>query len=224
MSELNDIVAIGLDLKPKTLLSAYREGVFPWPSPGLPLLWYSPQERAVLDLKNLHVGKRLHSYLKKASWTYTVDQAFTQVIEACKERGSEGTWITDEMTEAYIEMHKLGHAHSVEVWEGSTLIGGLYGMDVAGTFSGESMFHRKDNASKAAILFVCSLLKNVGREFMDIQVLTPHMEAFGAHTLSRGVFRKRLKAIQEKAKTLGPSTPFEKGEARSYCDFSMFIV
>lgn len=223
MSELNDIVAVGLDLKPKTLLSAYREGVFPWPSPGLPLLWYCPQERAILEFKHLHYGKRLRAYLRKSNWTFTVNQAFLSVMEACQERGEEGTWITAEMKEAYTDMHRLGHAHSVEVWNGDQLVGGLYGMDVGGTFSGESMFHREDNASKAAILYTIALLKDSGREFMDIQVLTPHMEALGAEIISRPQFRKRIKGIQEKIKKLGPTAPFQGRAAQSYQDFSIII-
>ena len=224
MSDLNDIVAVGLNLKPKTLLNAYAEGVFPWPSPGLPLLWYSPQKRAILELSELHVGKRLKQYLSKKAWTYTVDRDFKSVIEACCERGDEGTWITPEMKEAYLHLHELKHAHSVEVWdENKKLIGGLYGVDTAGTFSGESMFHHEDNASKAAILFVISLLKKSRREFTDIQVLTPHMEAFGAKEIPRMVFRRRLKAIQEKIKVIGPTFPFSMDEELRYQDFSISI-
>ncbi len=201
MSDLDqDIVAVGLDLEPETLIKAYSNGVFPWPSPGLPLLWYCPHKRAILPIESLHVGKRLKQSLLKAPWTFTLNQAFSEVIEACSERGDEGTWITPAMKTAYLRMHQLGHAHSVEVWKGQDskiLVGGLYGIDMAGTFAGESMFHREDNASKAAILFICFLLKSLGRAFMDIQVMTPHLEALGAQEISRSVFLKRLKALQE---------------------------
>ena len=174
MSDLNDIVAVGLDLEPKTLIHAYSQGVFPWPSPGLPLLWHCPQIRGILLFENLYVSKRLHQYLKKSTWHFTVNQSFNSVLEACSERGKAGTWITEEMKLAYQKIHQLGHAHSVEVWNDSTLVGGLYGVDIAGSFAGESMFHLEDNASKAALLFAISRLKLVGREWMDIQMITPH--------------------------------------------------
>lgn len=117
MSELSDIVAVGLDLKPKTLVRAYSQGVFPWPTPGLPLLWYSPQNRAILSFDKLHVPKRLIQYLNKSSWTFTINRAFPKVIQACSERGDEGTWIIPEMKLAYTELFALGYAHSVEVWD-----------------------------------------------------------------------------------------------------------
>jgi leucyl/phenylalanyl-tRNA--protein transferase len=221
---LKDIVSVGLDLKPKTLLNAYSKGVFPWPSPGLPLLWYCPQRRAVIDFATLHYSKRLKQYLKKVAWTYTIDRAFGEVMEACTERGDEGTWITDEMQEAYLEMNRLGHAHSIEVWNGDELIGGLYGMDVGGYFAGESMFHRTDNASKAAILFVIALQKKVGRSWMDIQVLTPHMEAFGAVEISRADFLKKLNAATEALKFGSGIRPFEtERESFIYSDFCKLI-
>ena len=135
MSDLNDVVAVGLDLKPKTLLHAYAQGVFPWPTEGLPLLWYSPQQRAILPFESLHVSKRLKQYLKKSNFHFTVDTAFSQVVDACSERGEEGTWISAEMNAAYQELHRLGHAHSLEVWLDQDLVGGLYGVDTAGYFA-----------------------------------------------------------------------------------------
>ena len=180
MSDLNDVVAVGLDLKPRTLLHAYAQGVFPWPSEGLPLLWYSPQRRAILPFESLHVSKRLKQYLNKSDFRFTMDQAFESVITACGERGSEGTWISTEMKAAYLELHRLGHAHSLEVWQENKLVGGLYGVDTAGYFAGESMFHRVDHASKAALLFGVAQLKKAGRDFMDIQVMSPHLEVMGA--------------------------------------------
>ncbi len=221
MSDLNDIVAVGLDLEPRTLIHAYSNGIFPWPSPGLPLLWHCPQIRGILLFEDLHIAKRLQQYLKRTPWTFTIDQNFKEVMEACGERGDEGTWITDEMKHAYLKMHELGYAHSVEVWNGSTLVGGLYGIDCAGYFAGESMFHREDNASKAAILFVISRLKKVGRSWMDIQMTTPHMEALGASEITRENFLKKL-ATAKKAQKLGSGVnPFsEKGQHFTYTDFS----
>lgn len=223
MSDLNDVVAVGLDLKPKTLLHAYAQGVFPWPTEGLPLLWYSPQSRAILNFADLHVSKRLHQYLKKAPFQYTVDQDFAGVIEACSVRENEGTWISAEMKAAYLELHRLGHAHSVEVWEQDKLVGGLYGVDTAGYFAGESMFHRVDHASKAALLFTVALLKKAGRDFMDIQVMSPHMLAMGAKEISRTQFKKKLARAQEMIKLLGPSQPFLERESWVYGDLVKFI-
>ena len=223
MSDVNDIVAVGLDLKPKTLIQAYSQGVFPWPTPGLPLLWYCPAKRAVLSFDQLHIPRRLKQYLKKSEWTFTIDCAFTKVIQACSERGDEGTWILPEMKLAYTELYALGYAHSVEVWKGPELIGGLYGVDVAGTFSGESMFHTVDNASKAAVLFVVAMLKKAGREFMDIQVMSTHMEKMGANEITRTQFKKRLTRIQETERQTGPSTPFSEKQVFVYGDFSKLI-
>lgn len=205
----NDIVAVGLDLQPKTLVHAYANGVFPWPSPGLPLLWYCPQKRAILDFEKFHYSSRLKQYLKKAPWTYTVDRAFVQVMEACGERGEEGTWINDEMKSAYAELHRMGFAHSIEVWNGDQLVGGMYGVDVAGYFAGESMFHREDNASKAAIIVAIALQKEVGRTWMDIQVMTPHMEHFGAIEISRDAFIKKLNAATSAMKLGSGVLPFQ---------------
>ena len=224
MSDLNDIVAVGLDLKPKTLIHAYSHGIFPWPSPGLPLLWHCPMKRGILFFKDLHVSKRLHQYVKKAEWTFTIDQAFIPVIEACSFRGEEGTWITDEMKDAYVNLNHLGHAHSVEVWNGRKLVGGLYGVDVAGAFAGESMFHREDHASKAALLFAISLLKKVGREWLDIQMVTPHMQALGACEISREEFLKKLAAAKNALNMGTGIQPFLEKEKRwHYADFSLFL-
>ncbi|MBU6154917.1 MAG: leucyl/phenylalanyl-tRNA--protein transferase, partial [Bdellovibrionales bacterium] len=192
MSDENDIVAVGLDLSPKTLLAAYSEGVFPWPTEGLPLLWYFPKKRGILDFKDLHIPRRLHSFLKNRGWSYRVDEAFSEVIDACADRGKNGTWITAEMKAAYCELHRLGHAHSIEVWKGDSLIGGIYGVDTGGYFAGESMFHRETNASKAAWIAAVAIQKMAGRTWMDIQVVSPHTASFGAMEVSRTEFKKRM--------------------------------
>ena len=223
MSDLNDVVAVGLDLKPSTLLHAYAQGVFPWPTEGLPLLWYCPKQRAILAFDSLHVSKRLKQYLQKSEFRFTTDQAFEAVISACGERGEEGTWISAEMKAAYIALHRLGHAHSVEVWLEQELVGGIYGVDTAGYFAGESMFHRVDHASKAALLYAVALQKKVGREFMDIQVMSPHLLAMGATEITRTVFKKKLARAREVIKLLGPSQPFLERESCGYGDFSRFI-
>lgn len=193
-----DIVAVGLNLEPDTLIHAYSNGVFPWPTPGYPMLWYCPRKRAILDFKKLHINKRLHQYLKKENWVYTINQDFAAVIENCsKRKDEEGTWITKEMKSAYTKLHDLKKTHSFEVRSPSNeLEGGLYGVDVKGSFAGESMFHLKDNASKAAILFTIHILKKLHRSWMDIQVMTPHMEAFGAEEITRSRFLKKLEEAQ----------------------------
>ena len=223
MSDSNDIVAVGLDLTPKTLIQAYSQGVFPWPTEGLPLLWYFPKSRGVLDFNELKVPKRLKSSLRSCGWSFSVDHAFRQVIEACSHRGETGTWILPEMKEAYTELHRLGHAHSIEVWEGSDLIGGIYGVDIGGYFAGESMFHRKSNAGKAALLYAIACQKKAGRTWMDIQVISPHMEALGAKEISGNFFKKRLREERERQKSFGPILPFQKGALATYGDFSTFI-
>lgn len=223
---MKDVVAVGLDLKPSTLISAYSQGVFPWPCEDLPLLWHCPVRRAVLFFDELHYSKRLKQYLRNAPWTYTVDKEFERVITESQDRGQEGTWITAEMKEAYCELHRLGHAHSVEIWNGSELVGGLYGVDIAGYFAGESMFHREDNASKAAILFTVALLKSVGRKWMDIQVMTPHMEAFGADEISRKKFLSQVAEAGSAQKLGSGLKPFNHSEIKDryvYSDFSTLI-
>ena len=223
MSETNDIVAVGLDLKPRTLLHAYQHGIFPWPTPGLPLLWYCPLKRGVLLFENFHYPKRLQRYLANSGWTFTIDRAFEQVIDACGERGEEGTWITAEMKAAYLELNRLGHAHSVEVWNNGKLIGGLYGVDTANYFAGESMFHRESNASKGALIFVIALLKSVGREWMDIQVVTPHMEALGAEEITRNRFLKLLATAKAAQKFGSGVGPFSDQKEFTHGDLASFI-
>jgi leucyl/phenylalanyl-tRNA--protein transferase len=223
MSDENDIVAVGLDLSPKTIMQAYSEGVFPWPTEGLPLLWYFPKKRGIIDFEDLHIPRRLHSFLKNRSWTYSVDEDFSGVIEACSDRGEDGTWITSEMKAAYCELHRLGHAHSIEVWNGNTLIGGLYGIDTGGYFAGESMFHRESNASKAALLCAIALQKQAGRFWMDIQVLSPHTATFGAKEIQRSEFKKRISDIKSRIRQFGPIHPFHKGERFAYGSLSIGI-
>lgn len=217
------IVGVGGDLETETLLQAYSQGIFPWPV-NVPdvkdpvLAWFCPPERAILEFSTLHVPRSLAKARKKAEkegWRFTVDQCFPEVIEACAEprpdleepSGLQGTWITPQMKEAYKILWKKGHAHSVEVWAPTDdgkhheLVGGLYGTCVAGVFAGESMFHRRDNASKFAVLHLVGLLRKQGLSWIDIQVMTDHFEALGAHTLSRKEFLKLLHAEQKLARS-----------------------
>lgn len=198
-TSVGDFIALGGSLSTDNLLRAYRRGIFPWPMDGLPLVWFSPERRAILEFKDLHVPRRLARIRRGAPFLLTIDQSFTEVIRYCaevKRAGEDGTWITPQMLRAYTELHRLGHAHSVEVWEGRKLVGGLYGVDVDGSFSGESMFHLTANASKLALLHLIDHLRARGLDWMDIQVMTPHMLALGAKEISRQRFLMKLKATR----------------------------
>ena len=189
------IVCIGGSLNTANLLSAYRQGIFPWPIDDWPLAWFCPEERAILEFKDLHVPRSLKKIRKRAPFQLTIDQDFRAVIRGCaeaKRTGEEGTWITPEMIRAYWELHRKGHAHSVEAWEGCELVGGLYGVDADGAFAGESMFIRRPNASKLALLHLIEHLAARGSDWIDVQVTTPHLEALGAKLISRDEFLERL--------------------------------
>lgn len=191
------LVAVGGNLRVETLLTAYRGGIFPWPIEGYPLTWFSPRERAVLFFEELHVPRRLARLRRTTALRLTIDRAFRRVIEACAvipRAGEKGTWITPQMVAAYCELHRRGHAHSAEAWEGERLVGGVYGVDAGGAFSGESMFYLRPNASKLALLFLVEHLAARGLDWLDIQMLTPHMQALGAREIPRGDFLDLLAA------------------------------
>ncbi len=189
------IVALGGDLEVESLMLAYRQGIFPWPHPEYPLVWFCPPERAVLEIERLHIPRSLARARKRNPFTFTIDQAFEKVISHCAStiRPSQtGTWITPEMEHAYYQLHQKGHAHSVEVWNENQLVGGIYGVDAGGVFSGESMFHIEPNASKLAILHLLDHLYSRNLNWIDIQVMTPHMETLGARMIPRDKFLKKL--------------------------------
>jgi leucyl/phenylalanyl-tRNA--protein transferase len=189
------IVAVGGSLNADNLLRAYRLGIFPWPIDDWPLMWFCPEERAILEFDDLHVPRSLRQAHRRAPLRFTVDQDFKAVILACaraKRTGEEGTWITTEMIRAYCELHAAGSAHSVEAWEGERLVGGLYGVDAGGAFSGESMFFLRPNASKLALLHLIEHLQRRGLDWIDIQVMTPHMQGLGAKLVSRDEFLQKL--------------------------------
>ncbi|MBY0273968.1 leucyl/phenylalanyl-tRNA--protein transferase [Candidatus Binatia bacterium] len=192
----DDIVALGGNLEPATLREAYRNGVFPWPAEDLPLLWFCPRERAILEYRHLHVGRSLARARRQTRCTFTLDTAFEDVILTCASEprpGQDGTWITDEMIEAYVRLHRLGVAHSVEAWLDGRLVGGLYGVDTDGAFSAESMFYHEPWASKLALLHLLDHLAARGLDWIDIQVMTPHMERLGARNITRREFLARLR-------------------------------
>jgi leucyl/phenylalanyl-tRNA--protein transferase len=191
----DDIVAVGGELDPETLVRAYRHGIFPWPVEGLPLLWFCPRERAILELAHVHVGRSLARARRRSTLRFTVDAAFPAVIAACAESprpGQESTWITPPILAAYTRLHALGVAHSVEAWQGDALVAGVYGVDVDGAFAAESMFHRESDASKLALLHLVDVLRAGGLDWLDVQVMTPHLERFGARTIPRREFLARL--------------------------------
>ena len=204
----SDVVGVGGQLTITTLLWAYRRGIFPWPMPGYPLLWFCPAQRAILDFARLHVPRRLARLRRHTPLRLTFDTAFDQVIQACRavpRPGQDGTWITPAMQRAYQALHRAGHAHSVETWdESGALVGGLYGVSVDGVFAGESMFHRVPNASKLALLHLVDHLRSRRLEWLDIQMLTPHMQALGAHGVPRDEFLDRLQATRARGLNLFP--------------------
>lgn len=196
-----DIVAMGEDLRVETLREAYRKGIFPWPHDGLPLPWFSPRRRAVLFFDELHVGRSLRKAADRAEYTFTIDREFGSVIAGCaaaERPDQDGTWIAPRIVSAYTKLHQAGIAHSVEVWQGEELAGGLYGVDAGGVFTGESMFHALPNTSKLALLFVIDHLRDRGATFLDCQVMTPHMEALGAREIPRVEFLDLLAEAQQR--------------------------
>ncbi len=207
LADEDGLLALGGDLDPESLVLAYSQGIFPWPmlgprqklalkpgQKGVPLTWFSPPQRAVLFFAELHIPRSLAKTLKTSRdrWTTTWNQDFASVIETCARiprTGQAGTWIVPEMPAAYIELHRRGIAHSLEVWdEQSRLIAGIYGVEAAGIFSAESMFHREDGASKFAVLELCARLQAQGKSFLDIQVMTPHLKLMGAREIPRAEF------------------------------------
>jgi leucyl/phenylalanyl-tRNA--protein transferase len=200
-----DVVAIGEDLAVETLREAYRRGIFPWPHETLPLPWFSPRRRTVIVFEELHVGRSLRKAFQRKAYTYTIDRDFSAVIRGCaaSERPEqEGTWIGPKIVAAYTRLHRAGDAHSVEVWDGEQLVGGLYGIDAGGVFTGESMFHLTPDASKLALLFLIEHLRERGATWLDCQVMTPHMAALGAREISRGRFLDLLAEAQASGLTL----------------------
>ena len=191
------LLAVGGDLSNERLLEAYRVGIFPWYSDDQPILWWSPDPRLILDLKDFKISRSLSKTLKKGVFQVTFDHAFEEVIQACAvvpREAQNGTWITPEMQEAYINLHGLGYAHSVETWFGGKLAGGLYGVSLGKCFFGESMFHLKTDASKVALATLVEKLKSWDFHFIDSQMTTEHMVRLGAKELPRRIFLKRLQS------------------------------
>ncbi len=189
------LLAAGGDLNPDRLLYAYRRGVFPWFDSGQPILWWSPDPRCVIRPDSFHVARRLRRSIRNSDLDLSFNKAFSAVIEACAADrvGQEGTWITDEMIEAYSSLHARGWAHSVEVWRDDELIGGLYGLVIGKAFFGESMFSQASNASKIAMWGLCDLLVQQEFKILDCQVVSPHLTSLGATLMPRAEFGALLK-------------------------------
>ena len=198
LADEDGLLAVGGTLTTKRLIEAYNSGIFPWYSEGQAVLWWSPDPRMVLFLDNFKVSKSLKKTIDSGKFKVTFNTAFAEVITACamaKRQGQDGTWITQEMINAYIELHKKGHAFSVEVWHNDTLVGGLYGIDLPEkkVFCGESMFHKVSEASKVALFFLVEKLKTEGYKLIDCQVYTKHLDFLGACLISRNQFLGHLK-------------------------------
>ncbi|HKB42278.1 MAG TPA: leucyl/phenylalanyl-tRNA--protein transferase [Gemmataceae bacterium] len=188
------LVAVGGDLRPERLLEAYRSGVFPWFGPEDPLLWWSPDPRGILELAELHIPRRLLRTLRSGRFRHTINRAFGEVIRGCADRPGDGCWITPAMIDAYEELHARGHAHSLEVWAGDKLAGGIYGVAVGGLFAGESMFTRRRDASKVALVRLVEHLRQRGFQLFDIQFVSDHTARFGARAIPRDEYLVRLRA------------------------------
>lgn len=191
------ILAVGGDLSSERLMLAYQNGIFPWYNEGEPILWWCPDERMVLFPDKLHVSKSMQTLLNQNKFEVTYNQAFDEVIKACadtKRKGQHGTWIGDEMIEAYKNLHQKGFAQSVEAWHDGKLVGGLYGIYLqgSGVFCGESMFAHESNASKYAFIKMVKHFKNKGLRLVDCQIYTPHLERFGAELVKKQVFLNYL--------------------------------
>jgi len=200
-------VGVGGDLSPETLLAAYRHGIFPWPPDEHVLLWARPRRRAILEARRLHVSRSLAKARRRTPFHFTVDAAFPDVIEACAAMprpGQEGTWITPAIRGAYVALHRLGIAHSVEAWHGDVLAGGVYGVDVDGAFSAESMFRRESGASVQALLHLVGRLAERGLDWIDVQVMSPHLAKLGAREISRGAFEQLLARTRARGLVLFP--------------------
>jgi leucyl/phenylalanyl-tRNA--protein transferase len=198
------LVGVGGDLRPATLLRAYAEGVFPWFNDGDPVLWWSPDPRAVIELDCVHVSRSLARTIRSGKFRVTYNQAFRAVMRGCAEERDEGTWITPEMFDAYTELHRIGRAHSVETWvtdeTGSpVLAGGIYGVSIGALFAGESMFYRVSDGSKAALVALVDRLRQRGFTLFDVQMRTDHTTRMGAVDIPRAEYLARLRDAVRKA-------------------------
>lgn len=190
------LLAIGGYLSPRWLLDAYQHGIFPWPHPEFdnPMMWWSPDPRAIIEFDRFHIPRRLRTTCRSGKFELTCDQDFAGVIQGCATSPGreQNTWLTRRMVRAYLRLHQLGHAHSVEAWHQGTLAGGTYGVAIGGFFAAESMFYRVSDASKVALVALVGHLRARGYQLLDIQQLTPHTARFGACEIPRSEYLRRL--------------------------------
>jgi len=194
-ADYDGLLAVGGDLSPERLMLAYRNGIFPWFNADDPILWWSPDPRMVLLFGNLIVSKSMRSILRKGTFQITFNQDFEGVISNCQKtdrKGQNGTWLTDKMKAAYLELHRLGHAKSVETWQNGELVGGLYGIDLGNVFCGESMFSKVSNASKAAFIVLAKKLESDNYRLIDCQIHNDHLQSLGCSEIPRSLFLKAL--------------------------------
>ena len=200
MYPADGVVHFGGRISVENLRVAYRAGIFPWYTEGIPLPWHCPDPRAILDFSEVRVPRSLAKIRRRAEFIFSIDRAFADVIHQCSlahRPGQRGTWITNEFERVYTELYHAGMAHSVEVWNAAgELVGGLYGVDAGGVFCGESMFYKEPNASKLALLYLIDRLAERGATWLDAQVMTPHLQALGAAEVDRETFLDRLRDTQ----------------------------
>lgn len=198
LREPDGLLAIGGDLSSQRLLSAYAGGIFPWFSDGQPILWWSPDPRTVFRTDGIHLSSRFRRQLRGSHWQLTADTAFAEVMQACAvipRPGQNGTWISSDMQQAYVELHRLGHAHSVEVRDGTELVGGIYGVAIGRMFFGESMFSGRSGGSKVALAGLAKTLHGWGWPLIDAQVENPHLLRMGANLLPRDIFLAKARSL-----------------------------
>jgi len=205
LEEPNGLLAFGGDLSPERLLAAYAQGIFPWFDESQPILWWSPDPRCVFRTAELAPNRSLRRQLARRDWHVSVDRAFRAVMQACAapRPGQDGSWIGPAMIEAYTSLHAQGHAHSVEVWDGNRLAGGIYGVSVGRLFCGESMFSRESGGSKAALMVLAALLRERGYPLLDAQVSNPHLLSLGALEIPRRDFLAQVRTLRAQA-SAGP--------------------
>jgi leucyl/phenylalanyl-tRNA--protein transferase len=201
------LVAIGGDLRPSTLLAAYRAGIFPWYADGSVPLWWSPDPRAVLEPGHLHVSRSLARRLRRGGFALAWNRDFAAVVAACGEGRKDGTWILPEMQIAYGELHRRGHAHSLEVRIDDELVGGVYGVQIGAAFAAESMFHRRDDMSKVALVALVRSLAAAGCELLDVQFATDHLRTLGVREIPRREYLARLAVARTRALDLRQLVP-----------------
>ncbi|ABE55121.1 Leucyltransferase [Shewanella denitrificans OS217] len=211
LTDPNGLIAIGGDLQPERLLSAYQQGIFPWFNQGEPILWWTPDPRAVFQLSDYRPSRSLMKTLKRQTWRFTINKAFDAVIHQCAALRQEGTWITPAIKAAYGQLHAQGDAHSIEVWQGEQLVGGLYGIAVGKIFCGESMFHLETDASKAAFHLLVTHLRRFEFTLIDAQVMNPHLARLGAKPLPREAFLTQLAQLKHQH---SPATAWQPQEVK----------